>query len=121
MMRLIWNVDKVRIIKQISIIKEGQVQPQTIRPDSWTSWKNTCVYRFIFEEKQVRAIRDGIIVECNGLDETFLKLSARFSANDWQIWEQATQILDKHLDRHEVVEFLQRVAIAKAFNKGGRQ
>jgi hypothetical protein len=77
------------------------------------SWRSNAIYRFCFDGKTVKIDNNGMSVECDKLDEEFLRLAKHVPAKEYKVWAQIYEMLDKGKERSEVLNFLQTYAIAR--------
>jgi len=81
------------------------------------SWRSVAIYKFCFDKKTVSIDENGMSVECDKLDEEFLRLARLVPARDHKIWQQICEMLfSKGKDRGEVLEFLRTYAIARGLS-----
>jgi len=79
------------------------------------SWRSNALYRFCFDGKTVKIDDNGMSVECDKLDEEFLRLAKVVPTSDYGVWRQVYEMLGSGKDRGEVLEFLRTYAIARGF------
>lgn len=110
-MRATWNLrysSHYAFVDSVLRTSEGFALKQ-----SNESWRSNAIYSFCFDGKTVNIDDNGMSVECDKLDEEFLRLAKLIPAKDHKFWSQLYEMLRNHKDRGEILEVLRTYAIAR--------
>lgn len=80
------------------------------------SWRSGSILWFIFNGKTLKVTNEGLNVECDKLDEEFLRIAKLVSASNYKLWYEIYQMLMEGKSKADVLNHLQALAIARQLN-----
>ena len=110
--------NEVYVPSEIALVGEGH-KNETQCTQGWDTYKAWAMSKFLMEGKRITRIEHNTIyVECDDIDAHFLRIAKRFSATNWKIWVEVIEMLERGVDRREVLKYLEVKYIAKVLRGG---